>query len=293
MVSGIVNIKGSCYINTVLQLLFNDTHFVKLLESRSRCTLLNKLRLLYHDRSIENTKKFIDECCTQLGEYMDFRMQNDIHEFMILLLDHMNKELGPVFECVKTTRSFMEYLQNEWVKHHPDGLSQIADIFHGQTITQIKCPTCQEIYHNAEVFTTLALDIDGNVIIDLIQNYLKGDKIEDWKCDKCKTCHGIVSRTIALTRTPDTLIITLKRFKSNKNIVFDNNLTLNVFKNRKRHYKLQAIGCHVGCSASGHYFANVKDSDDKWITIDDECVSHANISNLESSGYLLMYSAQN
>lgn len=301
-VKGIVNIKGSCYINTVLQLLFHDERFVDCLETVNGGNekLFNKLKSLYKDRSVENTRAFIAECCAQLGEYMDFRMQNDIQEFMILLLDHLNKELrilGMGGQVSKGKVSFMEYLQNEWVKHHPDGISEIADCFHGQTITQIKCPTCKEIFHNAEVFTTLALDLEVESSLEnLIDNYFEGDMIEDWKCDKCKACHAQVKRTIALTRTPETLIITLKRFRSgvkNRNrVTIAPDLKLDVFKNRVRRYKLASVGCHVGCHASGHYFANLRTGEDKWIMVDDESVFTGGCNDMESSAYLLMYTAE-
>lgn len=308
MVFGLYNLRGSCYINTVLQLLFNDKKFQNVLayDNENKTPLLQSLKKLYNESSLNNTRLFIEDCKKYIT-YMDFNMQNDIQEFLILLLDCLNKELQGKICCVnKNCRSFVGFLKNEWIKHHPDGISTIADTFHGQTITQIKCPNCKEIFHNAEVFTTLALDLESNnkheTINNLIYKYFEGDYIENWKCDKCKTCHEKVKRKIVLTRYPETLIITLKRFdflrhgfKNIKQISFEETL---IFDNEyclytnDIVYDLSSIGCHIGCNASGHYFAKVKTIDNKWITIDDDVISYDNglDSNVYSTAYILMFS---
>jgi len=297
---GLENIGSTCYINTALQCLFSDPLFVKQLEPGAcdpTSPLFSALCTLYNEPSKQNMHQFVRQLHKSLGKFMDFKTQNDMQEFLLLFLDEINKELKVNRNPNKRPHlkdAFADYLRKEWNRHHKDGQSWIVPHFHGQTITQIKCPSCNKIFHNAEVFTSLDLDVTANTLEQMIESHFAGDKIEGWRCDRCNSVANEIKRTVKATRLPHTLIVTLKRFgdRMSDHTHYPEYLVipqpLHIYKQEIK-YKLVAVGSHIGCSIGGHYFATTIRNEGKEYMVDDEAVGDEGVMREQRNAYVLFY----
>lgn len=297
MLFGIDNLGCTCYINTTLQCLLCNDEFVKNLEGGTG-TLSQCIKKLCKDQNNESAIQLFTQLKLSLGKYMNFSMQNDMHEFTILLLDELNKEHKVKSKKkAKTGNTCVDFLRKSWDLHHKEGKSWLTQYFYGQTLRQIKCTECAKLFHNAEVFISLELEM-GCSIFEMLQNYFNGDTIHDWKCDNCNHVSQSVVRTIKLTKFPQILILTLKRFgwnstKNNSRVDIPNTLIFpdnsHIYKNSLE-YELYAVGSHMGSNSGGHYVANVK-QDNVWKTIDDDVIYDANFD--PKNAYVLFYKLKN
>ncbi|GJQ15500.1 hypothetical protein GpartN1_g7291.t1 [Galdieria partita] len=137
----------------------------------------------------------------------------------------------------------------------------------------------------------------------------------EYKCAKCRKSQQVISRKSSFIELPETLIITLKRFRYEGNRGFKvsthvqfplDDLDLGKFlavdaiyerKNRSTRYYLGGVVCHKGSLFSGHYIAYVKlpvspSTLSHWYEFDDACVrqiSANEVQNASSQAYVLVY----
>ncbi|KAF8466708.1 hypothetical protein BDZ91DRAFT_657727, partial [Kalaharituber pfeilii] len=127
---------------------------------------------------------------------------------------------------------------------------------------------------------------------------------DPWYCPRCKE-HRRASKKFELWKSPDILVIHLKRFSSSRisrdkiDVLIDFpveglDLTDRVGKQndgKELIYDLFAVDNHYGGLGGGHYTAYAKNYEDgKWYHFDDSSVSQTNPSNVTTSAaYLLFY----
>ncbi|KAI2630734.1 UCH-domain-containing protein [Hypoxylon sp. NC1633] len=125
-----------------------------------------------------------------------------------------------------------------------------------------------------------------------------------WYCPRCKE-HRRASKKFDLWKTPDILIIHLKRFSSTGirrdklEVVVDFPLedlditsrVLNKENGKQEIYDLIGVDCHWGGLGGGHYTAHAKNFvDGKWYSYNDASVTAASPNKIvDSSAYLLFY----
>ncbi|RYP15060.1 hypothetical protein DL765_005954 [Monosporascus sp. GIB2] len=125
-----------------------------------------------------------------------------------------------------------------------------------------------------------------------------------WYCPRCKE-HRRASKKFDLWKTPDILVIHLKRFSSSGfrrdkiDVLVDfplENLditsrVLHREEGKQEVYDLIGVDCHWGGLGGGHYTAHAKNFvDGQWYTYNDSSVSKAQTSTIvDSSAYLLFY----
>lgn len=300
---GLNNVGATCYINSSIQCLFNDPRFINGL-MKGQGPISSGLKELYlmcpkNRRNVKCTLSLVALLRKSLGKYMNFNMQNDMQEFILLLLDEISKENQFIPRCVRPsndTSKVENYLRKQWHLQHKDGMSWITPIFYGQTLTQMECPCCKKKFHNAEVFTSLTLDITPNPNLEeMISNNFKGDVVSDWKCDSCEQTSKVVKRIMKMTRYPNTLMITVKRFGVTKDVThvtFPKRLVIpdhvHIF-DKSLVYDLISVGCHIGSAHGGHYFAQVR-KDDKDYIIDDDSITETEGVD-DKNAYVLFYSS--
>ena len=297
---GLDNIHYTCYLNTTLQCLFSFEKFRKnIVESSATNNLTGHLK----DIIIKKDKRpYLKNLIKELMKNVDwfrFLEHNDMHEFMLIFIDQLNQEL-----C-KTTKGELyiphtdiidpKYLKttlfsksiNNWKLSNKNENSWLNNILSGQLVNQIICGNCKKIHHNYEIFREISLEItDQCVSLDdcirefFKKHYINTDEDSDkWKCDHCnKTVKSLKSCKLIIV--PETLIISLKRFKfinnrfskNNKKITIPNQLDLYDYTlSNNKDYKLQSIANHMGSLSGGHYNAYVKNGENKYL-IDDESV---------------------
>ncbi|OTB08608.1 hypothetical protein M426DRAFT_262093 [Hypoxylon sp. CI-4A] len=125
-----------------------------------------------------------------------------------------------------------------------------------------------------------------------------------WYCPRCKD-HRRASKKFDLWKTPDILIIHLKRFSSSgfrrdKLEVLvdfpleDLDITSRVLQKedgKQEVYDLIGVDCHWGGLGGGHYTAHAKNFvDGEWYTYNDSSVTRASVDKIvDASAYLLFY----
>jgi ubiquitin C-terminal hydrolase len=307
--------------------MFNDPNLKKIITSskvdskKEPITFLLKTLFEQYDTEItyNDLAQFIRKCIEKI-QYIDFTDQNDMHEFIISIIDILCEENKRVIKqdkiqelkTLKEVKSKQEKqnshelfsinLQLSWFNCHCQSFSKFIPLYHGQLVSQIKCtnPKCQKIYHNIEIFTCLPIEVGD--IRENITKFFKNETVENWKCDKCNKIHDSVVQTKKISKFPDTLIIVLKRFDvyETKNIdpvetllelTFDQSTKL--YSGTEK-YNLQSIGCHEGTTEDGHYFAVVPKSKDKSTMFNDQNVVEMDNSYLTASAcpYLYFYSLE-
>jgi len=139
-------------------------------------------------------------------------------------------------------------------------------------------------------------------IYDCFEQLTKPERLDEqneWYCPKCKQFQR-ANKKIDIYKTPNILIIQLKRFNNRRKIdtTVDfpiNNLDISKYVISKNNddlkYDLFAIGNHFGSMGFGHYIAYCKNHfDNVWYEFNDSNVSTVNESHLiSSSAYTLFY----
>jgi len=146
-----------------------------------------------------------------------------------------------------------------------------------------------------------------NDCLDLFVQEERLSKDNEWYCPKCKT-FGQATKKFDIWRSPEILIIHLKRFQGGKWMTSSKidtfidypitglDLTEYIKCEQQNNesppiYDLYGISIHGGGLGGGHYTAYAKNFiDGKWYSFNDSHVSSANVGNIKTSGaYLLFY----
>ncbi|KAF7231680.1 uncharacterized protein [Nothobranchius furzeri] len=279
---GLVNHGQTCYLNSILQVLFMTKEF--------------------RDAVISFVQKNPDT------NFID-RHLNDLFDDLLKHQTHTNKIMETLgIYRVYEQQDAAEYFERILRLTCPD----TAEIFHGQMTHRTTCSECGTKNDTDGPFWYLPLELvdssSGNYSVeDGIQTYFSptlftGDN--QMYCDTCDT-KGDASSRYVIKDHPDVLILLLKRFdfsykdmsyvKINRAVDVPYTLTLP----EKQVYELYAFVDHCGDLRSGHYNATIKpqDEEETWYSFDDTRVSRLDTSPFPDSvtltrsarAYLLFY----
>jgi len=299
--SGIVNFGNTCYINSAIQSLSHTldlTDFfiskkyqdkIKTKPESNNIEFINQwyrlLKGLWDDNCTISPKSFLKiliKICNEkdidLG--ISENMQNDIHEFLILVLGIIHDTLSEKkkFRSLRNLNGLELESEKSWKEFFGNDYSKIIELFYGQILTEIKDKENGKIYSNTFqplCFIPLPLKrIDNCSIYDCIDLYLEKEILDLHKIsdDEYKS----VTKQIIFYRLPKIIIFTLNRF-NNKNIKLDDNIdipdTLDMSKYNKNNsvYELYSICNHYGGSGGGHYTSLCKNNN-IWYEFNDSSV---------------------
>lgn len=227
--------------------------------------------------------------------------QNDIHEFILFFISVIHDATSyPIKASIKgTVKSNLDRLtltaHKQWATVYRREYSSMIDMFYGQFISTIICPDCNHGSTSFEPECCFQLPIpikkkNHKRPIDLIDCWQKFTEIETVDkdnmitCDKCKEPKKM-TKQMALWKTPEILIILLKRFRTqgihahkiNELVTYPLELDLSDFCSSydklQSTYSLFSVCNHQGVTGGGHYFAYCKDVDGKWRKYNDSIVS--------------------
>ncbi|KAF7277725.1 hypothetical protein GWI33_009272 [Rhynchophorus ferrugineus] len=318
---GLVNFGNTCYSNSVLQALYFCKPFRdKVLEykaknKRTKETLLTCLADLFHNIATQKKKvgsiapkKFIARLRKEKEEFDNY-MQQDAHEFLNFLINHIS-EIILAERQQNTTNNTTNNINKSkgsgengttTTSHNQPEPTWVQEIFQGILTSETKCLNCENVSSKDEDFFDLQVDIEQNTSITHCLSYQEAQK------------------RMRVKKLPTILALHLKRFKYveqyNRHIKVSHRvvfpLELRLFNtsddavNPDRLYDLVAVVIHCGSGPNrGHYISIVK-SHGFWLLFDDDQVDKIDSSAIEDfygltsdtqksseTGYILFYQSR-
>ena len=314
---GLNNLGNTCFMNSVLQCLVHTTPLTNLMQEdnhKSKCSKKNGFcgvcfwenhtKASFQGKQGAQSPTPLFNNLRSISSHLRPGRQHDAHEFLVNFLDNLEK--GYENSNPKTNQSQKLQLDNSLPNTDSKSQNPIKTIFNGETVSQVKCLRCGYCSNTFETYTGLTLDLLKNTtLINCLNSFFKVDKLagdNQYQCSRCKKKVDAEKRYY-LKKTPDNLIIHLKRFdnfrnKVSKPIEYEQSLSLKKYQQPnavgvKMNYELYGVVIHIGGTLNGgHYIAYIKNPEDKWCIMDDSRVS-LNSNNGESNGaYILFYRAK-
>lgn len=241
---GLRNQGGTCYLNSVLQLLFMTPEFHERLKTNIKTD--QELKVLF-----EKMKEGLCETkdITKHLQIEDVYRQRDAAEYLELILN-------------QTGRS-------------------ASEVFYGKLFYSTKCCQDHTINEEANAFWTLPLPLrDQNSGIFSVERGLKRifmkKRFSGVFCEDCDEKTEADSEC-EMRVTPPVLVLLLKRFaldpmtgshvKSNCTVEIPSSLQI-----KEKTYNLYGIVDHWGSLRGGHYTATIQSTDGRWYEFNDSTV---------------------
>ncbi|KAL3095449.1 hypothetical protein niasHS_007548 [Heterodera schachtii] len=275
---GLNNAGNFCYVNSFLQIWFNDLKFRQCVYNwRSSTNWIMPQNAKLNIQTVMN-------CLQQLFLTMQFTPfeVTDANDFIKLLrLDNQQQDVQEFhtlfFGTIERT-----------LEAHPNGrpvLDVIRQLFQSRISQTISCANCLRTSETVGEYRSLQIGIDGhNTLISAIQSFFAPEPLRDFRCDQCRESN-CVTRSSRFTQLPELLIVQLNRY------VLASNGNLRKLQNAVHYprlltaeelqlegipdYELCAVMIHEGKSTnSGHYYDVIRDPViDRWFTYNDETVN--------------------
>lgn len=281
---GFKNIGNTCYLNSGLQMIVQNTELCALiLKYSGESELLKKIgefiNEYYSDSSAILIPSEIKKIVQEKQDLFSGFGQQDSTEFVIYLLDTIDEEIKKID---KTSKG-------------------IQPIFGIGLNTKIKCKLreCLQISNKKESNNFLLLDIDDKCasLEDAYHNFKSGEKLESdnkYYCENCKA-KRIASKRSIIEEWPQYLFIWLKRFSQKGKRFFKNSQELDIPLEWRHSNYLQGAIIHYGDLNGGHY-VYIGKQNSKWYLFNDSSVSEITSENhlksLLSKAYWLCYKKQ-
>jgi len=264
---GLLNLGCTCYLNSVMQLLFSIDYLKELLMSYNGNDSFHQsfsklfLRMQYSQFNPISTKDFASNIIGWDGQKLNPKIQQDAYEFLIFIIDKL--------ESIIPTETF-------------------STLFIGSIITEITSNQENFFSSYSERCNSISLNVEGmaclseSLISYYSTTYLSGKN--QYTIERSKKKIDAESRN-KFGKLPNCLIIHLLRFKYNvatgnrskvesffsfpKTINFGEIVTNG---NDLGVYSLKGMILHRGNTESGHYYSIVYHND-RWTCFNDNDVS--------------------
>ncbi|XP_039126056.1 ubiquitin carboxyl-terminal hydrolase 23-like [Dioscorea cayenensis subsp. rotundata] len=189
-----------------------------------------------------------------------------------------------------------------------DSESLITQVFGGRLRSQTRCCDCGHKSETFEPVTDLSLEISGaNDPFSAFESFTRLEMIDDpenrFTCSNCNA-KVTVEKQMTIDNAPQVLIIHLKRFSFNGNIIkknfqevdFSLSMNLSPFVNNHveeagdLNYRLYAVIVHLGSPSYGHYVSFVHSDKKNWYLMSDEKVMMTRFEEVKKQkAYILFY----
>jgi len=247
---GLPNLGNTCYMNSVLQCLFNN--------EKLRSYFIQGEHLI-GDHEISLTESFVEMLSTVFSKHMKMEditgplfkfkgtlekvatvfegyAQNDAHEFFRLLIEKIHDELNngpkrsePYTEFRPSKRLMTIYqMADEWKRYSKDrDDSLITSSFGGILLNEVSCTNCKYVSYTFEDALDLSLNLANpsesssshssgvTTLYTCLKTFITPEPVEGYACAKCKRKNTSFKRT-TIWKQPENLVVQFKRF------VYDN-----------------------------------------------------------------------
>jgi ubiquitin C-terminal hydrolase len=250
-----INKENTCYINAVLQCMIYTTPVPGLEEPQK----VIDLTFPEHGYTLFDITPFTKSIFKNISYLRRFQ-QSDAHEFLVSLLD-----------------------LNETFKKE----------YYGQSTLSIQCQCCKNITKRHEEFNTINLQVNDSLVNSFIE-YLNTELHDDPKnlyfCETCKK-ETITKQKITLSSLPNTLIIVLKRYHTDKihtTVDYPKELLVKDKKSGTiKKFCLTGTVNHIGNLYDGHYTSTMYFGDTIFYADDNHITKGSDAIN--SNAYILFY----
>lgn len=345
---GILNLGNTCYINVNIQMILNCSLLNDLLVEKDEinskellysyiCILkrLKEIRKQEHlEMKEENDKIYIRKL--KLSSFIEkFRNifsqvafnQQDCLEGLTFILTNFHETLckNNNLDDPKLILDGVRYNQDikkvclEHFKHDiKKDYSLFFNLFYSYYLSEIKCQKCEHKVNKLEQYKEISLTLskknEENNLEKLLDIYFTGEKLDGYKCDKCKETD--CNKKFTLLNTPKYLLIQLKRFdfdqktfnmiKIHKEVNYPlfidmdkyclkDNINNNI--DSKNIYILSSIINHLGGSLQSGHYTSFHKINNQWFSADDSDIEKVDedflfIPRNKKSSYILIYEKQ-
>lgn len=323
---GLINVGNTCFLNSVLQCLtycpplYN--FLVKLNGGHSKSCKINQFCMLCemekHVKRIKGSNggsikpMSIVQRLKYINKSFQFGRQEDAHEFLRYLIDHMwkaclmNLDINVNNNNSNKLSSNNNNIINSKLDPRVKETTLINHIFGGYHRSQVLCLTCNTRSNTFDFFMDIILDIrNAKSLEEALKRFTQQETLENENAYKCGVCRKKVTarKKFTVYKEPNVATFQLKRFDSDrifggkiiKFISYPEELDLRPYMSdptkSSMKYQLSAVLVHVGHSTnSGHYFCYIKNSNNFWYRMDDSNVSLVSINTvLAQQAYVLFY----
>lgn len=266
IISGLVNLGNSCYLNASLQCLVGtddlstyilQNSYQNQISKTSKSSSGGKLTKEYHkllETMALNTKlkkptnpEIFKKTIGKFNSLFDNYDQQDSAEFLHFLLDSIHEDLNMAASKNQLPEITDEDEKNreilpirlastiEWERYLITNYSSIVEIFTGQYASRLECTNCYRTSTTYIPFNMLSVPIPNNKtqmnIYDCIDNFVSLEILTGnnaWKCPSCQKSKS-TKKQLTITRLPKVLIVHLERFSVNNRYEFvKNNKTIDI-----------------------------------------------------------------
>ena len=218
---GLKNAGATCYMNSVIQMLYsffssqilsvdleNDTNRSEEDKVSVEETVFGQLQNVFGHLLESKLKYYVPEkfwhCFRLFGQPVNVREQQDAFEFFTQIVDQVDEYL------VENKRSKI-----------------FSKTFEGIFSDQKICHGCPHRYEREETFMALNLTVKSNNLQESLDQFVKGELLEGenaYYCEQCDEKRNTIKR-MCIKKLPQTLVIQLKRFhydwETNRAVKFD------------------------------------------------------------------------
>ena len=276
---GITNIGNSCFLNSVLQCLFQVLLTTKTGDiQRSSDDALTTVFAQWEDPASKCINPSpIKALLETLSSQFSNQNEQDAHECLMVILS---------------------------TKDPPSVIQKLTSAFTGCFLSLVTCDLCFGIYESEEPFTCIEVDIPPSTTPTSLNQLL--DKFQEEEiitlrrqrvCSLCKQISSAV-RKLSIPNTGEWLVFQIKRFMHVGNSTCKNkrfvSYPLEDFLINDQSYDLYGLVSHFGSKEKGHYIAYIR-SGMIWYKCDDSITSRVSRSvaaKCNNEVYLLFYKKQ-
>ena len=284
---GLKNLGCTCYMNSLLQSFFNFTPFR---ESLLKCECkeepknsLYQIKKLFYSLKYLEINYYSPETFPNNfdDEILDVHQQMDVDEFYINILDKLENRL----KGTKNENLIKYFFQGRL----NDNLTFQEGCTHHRT--------------NINNFYSIQLQIKNKTnIYQSLDALIEGELMNGDNCIFCPHCNKKlpVIKSQNFKSLPRILLFVLKRFEFNYDTMkkvkindyyeFPLELNMNKYKsevknNENNNYTLKSIVVHMGNCENGHYYAFIKNNNEKWYEFNDTQVKEFDINLLNEETF--------